>query len=239
MTFSDSHRAEVQIQEEDREVLQKLPIPATTQAWLTRGYLRASLLDDLQPQDDLDVVVALSQSELEACAGCIADRRTMHGGFSFYGLGPRSVDVFCIAPGAESGRRNLEEALASYEFSCDAIALNIRDGSITVCDGYLSALENRSFDVQPAYYAVNPHNDFLVTKGIYLMLRHRLKPGPILESLLDGPPPAVSERSSRVASMFGSELVGMGRTSDLRSIVRRYPNLRHRLELMFPCLQIS
>lgn len=168
-----------QISIEIRELRTLLEVGAH-QAFIVRGCLRSMLLNELRPWDDIDVVTTHSQSKLAAMVGDLALRRTMHGGFKLQLTNSaRTADIWTIDSTMGVQCASLSGALELFEFTVDAIAMDLESLEIVDPLGNLADLDDRKIDLQPLYKPPDEFS-FAIVKGTYLALRHNLSIGPRL-----------------------------------------------------------
>lgn len=221
----------LQINPNDLSDLKNLPLPRYARTWLTRGYLRCSLLNDLQANDDMDVIVAISPRELEEYVAPLSFRRTIHGGFSLKTGSTRKIDVWALTQTFGHNCENIQQALSLFEFSCDALAFDLASNELVMTEVARPLLTTREFDIQSAPKD-EMAKDFYLTKAIYLIARHNLLPGPGVARMFLTTNADERIRHSELAAHFGQDLKDMGRTNGASALLKDFPSLASRIQVM-------
>lgn len=152
-------------------------------AWIVRGYLRCSLLGELEYWDDLDVVVDLKKRALFSSIernGCRYIENYFGNAKIFLDDGA-VMDAWSLPDGIQ-----IKDELAGYSHNMDMIAWDVQSGAMVDPLGFEMASGAREVEIMEPYIRTASKEELAYTtfKTAYLCLRHNAKPGPMARELL-------------------------------------------------------
>lgn len=159
-------------------------VPPNTQAWFTRGIVRAALTRSLTFWDDLDIMVDCSEKELLK----FLDRNQVVYTLNYFNLPKvhlpdgQKLDMIPV-----NGIGDVERLLRSFPIRADSVAWSITARAFVDPIGAVEDISDRRLKLCDDFWQLTSESDrrFVALKSVFVLTRHKMRPDDEVRDLIN------------------------------------------------------